>query len=103
MAAGSDEGPPFVHGKRRRRAIQIDVRERAQRPRVERRRRAPVGTGHPRQRPGVLGLTRNLLAEARQLDAGQPGERGRARQLDRPQARSEPRPLRRADLTPQLA
>ena len=50
-----------------------------------------------------LGLAGDLVAEAGQLDAGQPGERRCARQLDRAQRRGDPRPIGRPDLAPQIA
>ncbi len=105
MTARRGERPPGAGRARRcgRRAIEVEVRERSERADLERQPRAAVLARRPRQRLGVVGLTGDLVTEAGQLDAGQPGERGCARELDRAQRRGDPRPIGRPDLTPQIA
>ena len=102
VTARRGERPPGRGRARRRgrRAIEVEVRERSERADLERQPRAAVLARRPRQRLGVVGLTGDLVAEVGQLDAGQPGERGRARELDRAQRRGDPRPIGRPDLAP---
>src|SRR6185437_12726361 len=103
VTAGGGEGTPG-RGRalaRGRRASEIEVRKRTERPDLEGIVGAAVRARRAGERPDVFHLAGDLVAEVGQLDARQPGERRRARQLDGAEPRHHARPILRPELAPQ--